>query len=258
MISKKFSRLVLGALAAAFLVGPHTAWAQKTISDGGVTFDTTDFSSLGIGTAGFWFANFDATTPVDGAAVDSNDSNSLPSWILPEFDPNNADYSFGGLVTSSGGHTPWNFFTLPDGTNGLSGSLVDPETDNNSNNSVKKLLMGAGVPKSFLMHIVVDNTNNEHDPAGKIRARAESSDGLFDEKVTLNPGVAAFNGIADVYTFRYDGWEADDFIKIQLSSGVAGVDGGIAGVMFDVIPEPTSAMLLLLGSLSLTLAGRRR
>ena len=41
-----------------------------------------------------------------------------------------------------------------------------------------------------------------------------------------------------------------DFIKLQLNSGVAGIDPGIAGLMFDVIPEPTSLSLVLGGLLA--------
>ncbi len=260
MIVKKILWLACCGLAIVSYAGIPAAWAQKTISHEGAFIDATDYSDAGldIGNAGFWFANFGSTFPEDGRLVDHNDQNSLPSWVLPDFDPNSSDYSFGGQVTSSGGHTPWNFLTLPNGVNALSGSLVDAEADDNSNNTIKRLLLGPGVPQSFLLSVVIDNTNNTHDPAKRVRARAESADGVFDEKVNLELGVAAFNGIADVHTFRYDGWEAGDFIKLQLNSGVAGIDAGIAGLMFDVIPEPTSAALLLLGGLGLSLAGRRR
>ena len=57
-----------------------------------------------------------------------------------------------------------------------------------------------------------------------------------------------FNGITDVYTFRYDNFVAGDFIKIQINSGVPGEAASIGGIMFDVVPEP-SRMLLALTSL---------
>ena len=100
------------------------------------------------------------------------------------------------------------------------------------------------------MHIVVDNENttNLHRDAGRVEARGsfpgDSGTGVNNQQ---NPGVAGFNGTADVYTFRYIGWLPGDVIKIRLNSGVIGERGGIAGVMFDVVPEPTSMLLLGLG-----------
>jgi hypothetical protein len=236
-----------------------TAQAQKTITFKGVRQNVTDFSDAGldIGNAGFWFAQFNASAPVTGAAVDDNDRNSLPAWVIPDFDPLSATYSFGDLVFSEGGDTAWNTLTLPDGETGLSGSLVDPETADNSNNTISELVLGAGTPLSFALHIVVDNTNGEHDPAGRIRARAEGDPG-FDEDDRVDPGVDAFNGIADVYTFRYDGWDVDDFLKLQLNSDVAGEAAGFAGIMFDVVPEPASGLLALLGGMGLGVAAMRR
>jgi hypothetical protein len=61
------------------------------------------------------------------------------------------------------------------------------------------------------------------------------------------------DGSPDVYTFLYDSGPfapAGAFIKVQLNSG-AGLPNpefaSIAGFMFDRIPEPSSALLLLLG-----------
>ena len=244
MMSNRTSFLVACSLIAATALLVSPALAQKTISEFGITRDALDYSDAGldIGNAGFWFANFGQSAPVSGEAVDSNHINQLPSWVLPVFDPNDPAYSFGDFVSSSGGQPNWNMLTLPDGTMGPSGSLVDPETDDNSNNTIPRLVLGADTPPSFLMHVVVDNTNNEHDPANRIRGRAEGDPG-FDEDFRYNTSPGDFNGEADVYTFRYDGWDVDDFIKIQLNSGVAGIDAGIAGLMFDVIPEPTSVVL---------------
>ena len=178
----------------------------------------------------------------------------MPSWITLELDQTAANAAFGGQVTSSGGQTSWNTLTDPIGNTALSGSIVDPETDNNSNNTIRQWEFTAGVPASFLVSIVVDNTNHEHDPAGRIRPRLDQGGG-----VELNLGVAAFNGEADVYQFKIEGHGGvGDFLKVQLNSGVAGIDAGIAGIMFDVVPEPTSAMMLLLGGMGLSLAGRRR
>jgi hypothetical protein len=250
---------VLSVAASICLLISCPVDAAKTISFVGVQFDQTDYRSTGlnIGKAGFWFPQFDAPTPVSGRPTDENDRNSLPSWAPINFttnffDPTRTFSLDNGGVKSEGGDPTWNTLKLPDGTLGLSGSVVDPQTVNNSNNTINKIVLTPGVagdplPQTFLLHIVVDNTNHEHDPVNRLRARGEGP-AQPDVSVTLNPGPAAFNGIADVYTFRYSGWEADDFIKLQLNGAAAPSTGaGFAGLMFDVVPEPSSAGLALLG-----------
>lgn len=127
-----------------------------------------------------------------------------------------------GGVKSEGGDATWNSFKLPNGEIGLSGSVVDPQTVNNSNNTINKIVLTPGVagdllPQSFLLHVVVDNTNHEHDPLNRIRPRSEGPT-TPDTGVTLTPAAAAFKGIADVYTFRYTNWETNDFIKLQTAT----------------------------------------
>ena len=239
----------------------QTAAANKMISAAGIVFNEINYSDTGldIGNAGFWFANFSVDSqpiPNTGSFVDFNHVMDLPNWVVPVFDSTLPGYSFGVQVTSSGGIDSWNVLVLPNGDTGLSGSLVDPETDYNSNNTVSRIVLGPETPSSFIMHIVVDNTNNQHDPAGRIRGRAQNGDGSVDEAFRYNTAPGDFDGMADVYSFRYDGWAVGDFIKIQLNSGVNGVDAGFAGLMFDVIPEPSSLMLMLLGVMTLT--GLRR
>ncbi len=226
-----------------------------TISYIGKTTDITDFT--GLGQEGYWFAQFAAPSPITNAGVNDNSANALPAWIVPDFDPASDGYSFGELAFSAGGNPSWNTFTLPDGSTGLSGSIIDPETDNNSNNTIPELLFGAGVPTSFLFHVVVDNTNKAHDSADRIRARGEDGVTGDDTDARVNTSPSDFNGIADIYTFRYDGWNAGDFIKMQLNSGVASVSAGFGGLMFDKIPEPTSATLCLL-ALAAVCGARRR
>jgi hypothetical protein len=51
----------------------------------------------------------------------------------------------------------------------------------------------------------------------------------------------------------------NSFIKLQLNSGVVGETASIAGIMFDVVPEPSSALLLLIGSITgVAISLRRR
>ena len=114
------------------------------------------------------------------------------------------------------------------------------------------LELGPGAPASFFFHIVTDNTNGAHDPAGRLRARFEKS-GVFDVSAVQTPTNLAANmdGSPDVYTWLYDSGpfgSAGAFIKVQINSGDQFETASIAGFMFDRIPEPSSAMLLMLGA----------
>jgi hypothetical protein len=69
------------------------------------------------------------------------------------------------------------------------------------------------------------------------------------------------NGTPDVYTWLYDsgpGGSAGAFIKLQINSGSTAEAASIAGVMFDRIPEPSSAILLLLGAVGYCCSRLRR
>jgi len=110
---------------------------------------------------------------------------------------------------------------------------VDEWATDNSNHSVNRIQFGPGTPSSLLLRLVVDNTHLEHDPAGTLRARAESGGQADASPLT-------FKGIADVYTFRYDGCVAGDSIKIRLNSGVASEAPAIGGIKFDRVPPALS------------------
>jgi len=271
MIVKKFTWLATGTLAIICLLGMQAVQATTAItfldSSGNPAAlnpaspthaNASDYSAAGlnIGQSGYLFFNFGQTADTGPLPVGDNRADALPSWIGVDYDPNSATYSFGqdaGFEAfSQGGVSSWASLTLPDGTTGNSGAIIDPKADNNSNNTIKNLPILAGAPSSFLLHIVTDNTNLDHDPVNRIRAREDISG--FDAK-TRN---LSFNSNPDVYTFRYDGVAVGDVIKVQLNSGVGGVSPSIAGIMFDVVPEPASAMMLLLGGLGLALAGRCR
>jgi len=265
------------------LAAARSAEAAPTITYLGKTSDQTDFQALGFGQAGYYFPQFGASSPVTLRPTWENMQFSPPSWAGFQFNVLAADRTFSldaaqapylinfgdqtdpmdlvapfgnplvAGVYSKGGQSTWNTFTLPNGTTGLSGAVVDEWASNNSNNTVNRIQLGAGVPSSFLLRIVVDNTNQEHDPAGTLRARSDASN-----DVDL-PGLT-FNGIADVYTFRYDGFVAGNYIKIRLNSGVAGEAPSIGGFMFDVIPvpEPSAITLVLLGLAGMGGYGWRR
>jgi hypothetical protein len=261
------------------LTEARLAKAAATVTLVGVTSDQTNFQALGFGHAGYYFPQFGTNSPATLRPTWENMKFNPPSWAGFQFinvdssgvptadrtfsldaaqapynilfgdytDPWDTNAPFGNPlvagVYSKGGQSNWNTFTLPDGTTGLSGAAVDEWATDNSNNSVNRIQFGTGTPSSFLLRLVVDNTNLEHDPAGTLRARSESGGQADASPLT-------FNGIADVYTFRYDGCVAGDFIKIRLNSGVAGEAPSIGGIMFDLVPptlsiQPTNNIQLI-------------
>jgi len=286
MCTKRFAILVFGSSLLTSFIGVQTALAAAhSITHTQTDLDSTDFEALGFGQAGYYFPQFAATSPVTERPTFEAEYDP-PSWVSFEFDatqffrtafsvdagifsgdffdPLDLVAPFGNPlvlgVYTKGGQPTWDSFTLPDGTQGLSGAAVDEFTDNNTNNSVNRIQLGVGTPSSFLLRIAVDNTNMEHDPAGRLRARGDTDNaGTVDVDWRLSN--LTFNGITDVYTFRYDNFVAGDFIKIQLNSGVPGEAASIGGIMFDVVAEPAPVPALsplglaILGSLLLGLAG---
>jgi hypothetical protein len=263
MSTKQFARLALAFSTLACFIGVQTAQAgTHSITHTQTTLDQTDFQALGFGQAGYYFAQFATSSPVTERAPQDNMRFALPSWASMQFDITQSNRTFSGDagyfsgdagdpldevapfgnplvfgVYSKGGQPAWDTFTLPNGELGLSGSLVDEHTQTNSNNSVNRIQLGTGTPSSFLLRIVVDNTNQEHDPAGRLRARGDT-DNVGSVDVDVNLTGLTFNGTTDVYTFRYDNFVAGDFIKIQLNSGVVSESAGFAGIMFDMALEP--------------------
>jgi hypothetical protein len=213
----------------------------------GVIYDRTDLARLNIGNAGYWFPQFDAANPVEGRPTGENVRDSLPSWAGPLnhatsiFDPNFATRTFSqdGPARSKGGQPAWNTLKIPNGEIGLSGAIVDPHTAGNSNNTINRIQLNAGVPSTFYFHVVTDSTALEHDPTNRLRARGNA--GGLDVEANTYPQTAqlAFNGIADVYTFRYDGFAGGDFIKMQLNGNPPPAEGAsFGGFLFDTTFEP--------------------
>jgi hypothetical protein len=262
--------LGLGLLAAGL-----SAFGQPSITFVGVTLDVTNFQALGFGQAGFYFPQFGASAPVTQRPTWENMQFQPPSWAGFQFDVTqtnrtfspDAGYFSGDIndpmdqsppfgdplvlgVYSKGGQPGWNLFTLPNGLTGSSGAVVDEWAANNSNNTINRIELLAGTPTSFYLRLVVDNTNLEHDPAGRLRVRGEpAGDALLT-------GLS-FNGIADVYTFRCDNFVPGNILKVQLNSGVAGEAPSLGGILFDPVPEPSSGALLGLG-IAMLVAGRIR
>jgi len=269
--------VAVAALGVMLGVGaPWAARGQALVTFVGVTYDVTDFQALGFGQAGYYFPQFGASSPVTQRPTWENMQFNPPSWAGFQFDVTqtnrtfsaDAGYFSGDVndpmdlsppfgdplvlgVYSKGGQPGWNIFTLPNGLVGASGAVVDEWAANNSNNTINRIQLLSGTPTSFFLRLVVDNTNLEHDPAGRLRVRGEPSGDALLTGLT-------FNGIADVYTFRLDNFVAGNIIKVQLNSGVPGEAPSLGGIMFDPVPEPAAGGLLTVGLAVLGLGSQRR
>ena len=203
---------------------------------------------LGWGRKGFYFPQFDASGVVGPKRTDDNMQFYLPDWLEFNFNPYSLTTTFSADkpdcfddcrergVYTRGGYTEWDEFTLPNGFAGLSGSIVDEQAEDNTNNTVNRIQMKAGVPASFCMHIVTDNTDLTHDSFNNIIVRGgRDGEGSFDPNVSI-PELE-FDGITDIHTFRFDNFLPEDFIKIRLDSGTPGVQPGFGGLMFDAACE---------------------
>jgi len=227
---------IVGALLFATVACGETITYVRKVS-------TTNF--LGWGQAGFYFPQFAASSIVGPKRTDDNMQLFLPNWLEFNFDPWDPDDTTfsadkpdcfdncsGRGVYTRGGYTYWDAFTLPNGFSGLSGSIVDEKAENNTNNTVNQIYMKSGVPPSFCMHIVTDNTANAHNSADSIIVRGgRPGQGSFDPNAPI-PNLS-FDGTTDVHTFRFDNFLPGDFIKIRLNSGTPGMDPGFGGLMFD-------------------------
>ena len=241
---------VLLALAVpAFAASPAPRGA--TITYVGKTADRTDFSAAPkMGALGWWFPQFNAPAECVGRPTDENARDGLPAWAGPlvhlkaVVDPRFPQRTFSqdGPCGSKGGLAAFNQFTLPNGEVGRSGIILDPHAAGNTSNTVNRIKLGPGTPASFYLRIVVDNTGGKHNAIRRIRARGNHAGTDLEPDQAASPGAEGFNGIADVYTFRYDGFAAGDFIKIQFSGTPGKADGegaggaSFGGLMFDPAP----------------------
>lgn len=236
-------------LVAALLISGtlNNTRAAGTITYLGVVRDETDFQHLKLGQAGYWFPQFDAKEPVAGKPTGENAIDTLPVWVAPLnhvtsfLDPAYLTRTFSqdGPSRSKGGQPKWNQFTLPSGKMGRSGAIVDPFAYKNSNNTINRIQFGTGTPATFFFCVVTDNTNMEHNPANRLRVRGNSNGVDFEAGTSPSDDDLVFNGVADIYAFRFDGFRAGDFIKVQLHGDPAHEEGpGIGGFLFDTALAP--------------------
>jgi hypothetical protein len=259
----QFWRIFAPAVIFGWMLGGQPANAVPTISAVSVAHDETDYSSrLKIGGSGFWFANFNAGAPVVGAPVDQDAANSLPKWIVvnfnPESDSNISDYSFsltpgeaGPNAASTGGQPDYNRLTLSDGSSGVSGQLVDLGVGvNHTSTLIKTWKFGPGAPTAALIHIVLDNApRTAGTVVDRLRVTHRNASTQIKARAMFDKLAAGSNGIADVYTFRLEGMEVNGSFAVQLSTANddMGASTGLAGIAFDALqfPESTSSWLTL-------------
>lgn len=266
---------LIGTLCCLVLlaVGMPAARAQEAllITYLGVSYDQTNLERLNIGRAGYWFPQFDAPEPVAGRPTGERALDALPQWVAPlnhwgevtDIGCEPAEILAGCLPTfffrsfsqdgparSKGGQPAWNTFTVPGGRAGLSGAIVDPHTAGNSNNTINRIQLKGDVPPTFYFHVVTDNTALEHDPTRQLRARGnmgpiDEDSRQVDTDVFPDMCDLTFNGIADVYTFRYDGFTSGDYLKLRLEgdppdegTDVSMSGASFGGLLFDVAFDP--------------------
>lgn len=218
--------------------------------------DVTDFSAqtgLDLGTYGYYFPQFGQETPKSKRIARDNMRFNKPTWqkdwewkvfeqcggqfcnlFSPDagvFDVLEGEEGIGVYSESEG--NKWAFIKFSDGE-GNSGSIVDESANGNSNNTVNHIRIGAGAPQEFCMSILTDNTAGDHDINDTLAARI----GWYQD-VDLETGTAhvpeedlVYNGVPDLYVFKYSYMTDEDFIKIRLNGG-EGSDPGFGGLMFD-------------------------
>jgi hypothetical protein len=217
--------------------------------------DVTDFSAatgLDLGKHGYYFPQFGQSSPKSKRRARDNMQFSKPTWqkdwewkvfetcggdfcnlFSPDaglFDVTEGEEGIGVYSESEG--DAWAFIQFTGGS-GNSGSIVDESAHDNSNNTVNHIRMKSDAPKEFCMSILTDNTAGAHDISGGLAARI----GWYTD-VDLEAGTASvpdgdlvFNGVPDLYVFRFANMTGDDFIKIRLNG--EGTDPGFGGLMFD-------------------------
>ncbi|MCA9231001.1 MAG: PEP-CTERM sorting domain-containing protein [Planctomycetales bacterium] len=270
---------LLGAQSAKaqFETVTYFQGANTTTATNGPTFDgevpvdaipthsgASDYSASGLnlGTAGYWFFNFDAPTN-SGSAPEAYEVEALPSWVVVDktsTDPTVRTLASDGGIDNSKGGQGYDTLTLPEASGpltGESGALIAPLSAGDSVNVFQSMYLTAGTPKNFWLHIVLDNTNGAHDTDRRLKFRGHDEFGS-EINMRLN-NLVDIDGSPDVYSFLLQNWGAGDELAMQIRGFGGFNDRSIAGIMFDVaVPEPTSLALLSLGAVGLGCVRRRR
>lgn len=195
---------------------------------------TTDFTGLGQHLQ-YW-PLFGRTSPQTARRTDDEDCIEL----TPDFADFKHHYLLEGRTFSNdalgepigtktrGGYATWPMFTLPDGRVGRSGTFYDESNVDNKNNTINQIRINVPTLTEFCLNLVTDNTNHEHDPDVVLEARSDTVDLSLEGHPDLT-----FDGLPDMYTFRYRGMKEDDVFKVRFEcSSASGCRGaGLGGVM---------------------------
>lgn len=262
--------------------------------------DTTNYSGIG---PYYWFANFNNPAPTSFPAVgatDASEARNLPSWLHLEtrhdfigkddsglnsdstfrtgysFVENSAGTAGGGSV---GGLSNFNTLTLPDGSSGISGQVLELQQGLNNTTTQLAIRVLDGAPESFRIWVVTDNgAGTGFNVQNRIRVGLRNTSGppTFEGGDTLQveaealpeglrliqDGSASYanNGIADAWSFKLGGVEPNDIITVRPTGGAGFTNyAGFAGLIIQPIPEPATATTIGLALVGLScIAGRRR
>ncbi len=246
----------LGDAAGADATPLGDVGSGATVRYVGKITDVTDFSAatgLDLGKYGYYFPQFGQSTPKSKRTAKDNMLFSKPAWqrdwefkvfeqcggkfcnlFSPDagvFDVTQGEEGIGVYSESNGDAWAHIKFT---GGEGNSGTIVDESANGNSNNTVNHIRMKADAPADFCMSILTDNTAGEHDIRGGLAARIGwyQDENLEAGTAKVPDGDLVYNGVPDLYVFKFSNMTADDFIKIRLNGG-DGTDPGFGGLMFD-------------------------
>jgi hypothetical protein len=239
MEKKFFKALSFASLAAIILLTP-------SVNAGTITYvgkDSSVFDFRGLGQHFYYFPAFDLKKPDDLHRTDKDHvyfqgvfKKLIHHAIFPigsrTFSPDAGGKPLG--VKARGGHKSWPSFVLPNGMVGLSGTIYDDYTRSNSNNTINQIIFTKDTPSSFCLNVITDNTNLENIPDLRFEARSDQSE---DANVESTSDLT-FDGVPDMYTFRYENMKSSGKIKLRMAtSRIGGKKGkpitgaGIAGIM---------------------------